>query len=111
MSTLRHFAVMWDCYGLEAIQLVPTPADGTWARLVNKSLPKVPNINHWRLRAQHNPQRHYEIYLISATDGIDEQDIKSMFDANPQEAADTVRRLGHCVFSDRVTDDHRRMIT
>lgn len=111
MSTLRHFAVMWDCYGLEAIQSVPTPADGTWARLANKPLPKIPNINHWRLRAQFNPQRHYEIYLISATDGIDEQDIRSMFDADPQSAADTVRRLGHCVFSDRVTDSARRLIT
>lgn len=101
---------MWDCYGLEAVQWVPTQADHTFAILADQKLPEVPALNHWRLRAQHNPQRNYEIYLISATDGINKEDIVSMFEANPQMAADTVRRLGHCWYDNRVRDQERRVI-
>ena len=32
-------------------------------------------------------------------------DIREMFDANPQVAADTIRRIGHCLHSDRQKED------
>jgi hypothetical protein len=101
MSKTNQYVVMWDCNGLEAVQKVPDPADTTFAVLGNKELPKMPNINMWALRARFNPQRNYEIYVISADSGIGEQDIVSMFDADPQTAADTIRRLGHKFYSDR----------
>jgi hypothetical protein len=103
MSKTNQYVVMWDCNGLEAVQKVPDPADTTFAVLGNKELPKMPNINMWALRARFNSQRNYEIYVISTDSGIGKQDIVSMFEANPQTAADTIRRLGHKFYSDRAT--------
>ena len=94
---------MWDCHGLEAVQKVPDPADTTFAILANKPLPQLPNLNHWELRARYNPQRHYEIYIVATTDGITADDIRNMFEASPQTAADTIRRLGTVFYSDRAT--------
>lgn len=107
---LHWFAVMWDCNGLEAIARVPNPADHTFAVLANLPLPEMPHLNHWRLRAQFNPQRHYEIYLVSAEDGIDVDEIKLMFDADPQSAADTIRQYGHQFYSDRASQKRPAII-
>jgi len=100
-----YFAVMWDCHGLEAVARVPDPAETTFALLKGDKPPAPPNINHWMLRARFNTQRHYEIYIITATPGIGEDDIRKMFEANPQGAADTIRRIGDKVFSDRARQD------
>lgn len=100
-----QFAIMWDCNGLEAVARVPNPAHTTFALLKGTEPPKFPNILHWELRARYNSQRHYEIYVITATPGIDEQDIREMFDADPQSAADTIRRIGHKFYSDRRAED------
>jgi len=101
----HQYAVMWDCHGLEAVQKVPDPADTTFAILANKPRPQLPNIMHWQLRARYNSQRHYEIYIVTAVDGITEDDIRDMFEANPQMAADTIRRLGTVFYSDRAQED------
>ena len=100
----RVYAVMWDCYGLENVAEFPDPALATFAVLKDQKPPATPNINMWRLRAQFNPQRHYEIYLVTATPEIDRDDIRDMFEADPQTAADTVRRLGQCFYSARRGD-------
>ena len=102
---MTMFAIMWDCHGLEAVEAVPEPADTTFALLKGVEPPRPPNILHWQLRARFNPQRHYEIYIITATPGIDSDDIREMFDANPQTAADTIRRIGHKFYSDRARED------
>lgn len=101
----RQFAVMWDCEGLEACAAVPNPADTTFALLKGVKPPEVPNIFHWQLRARYNSQRHYEIYIVTAEPGIDEDDIRGMFEADPQTAADIIRRIGHCFHSDRATKE------
>lgn len=103
------FAIMWDCYGLEAVARIPDPADTTFALLKGAPPPETPNINMWALRARFNTQRNYEIYLITATPGIDEDDIRKMFEADPQGSADTIRRIGQKFFSDRETKE--RVIT
>jgi hypothetical protein len=99
------FAIMWDCYGLEAVARVPDPADRTFALLKGVAPPELPAINHWALRARFNPQRNYEIYLITAVPGIDEDDIRQMFEANPQGAADTIRRIGQKFWGERDTKE------
>ncbi len=99
------FAIMWDCYGLEAVARVPNPADRTFALLKGIDPPAMPNINMWELRARFNTQRNYEIYLITATPGIDEDDIRAMFEADPQGSAETIRRIGQKFFSDRETKE------
>jgi len=95
------FAIMWDCDGLEAVARVPNPADTTFALLKGAEPPRSPNINTWLLRARYNSQRHYEIYIITAVSGITEDDIRAMFEADPQTAADTIRRIGEKYYSDR----------
>jgi hypothetical protein len=103
------FAVMWDCYGLEAIARLPDPADRTFALLRGDKPPEMPAINHWALRARFNPQRNYEIYIITAAPGIEESDIVQMFENNPQVAADTIRRIGQRFWGHR--DTKERVIT
>ena len=99
----NRFVVMWDCNGLEAVEQLPDPAETTFALLKGTEPPKPPNILHWRLRAQFNTQRHYEIYVFEATKGITKDDVVEMFEASPQTAADTIRRIGTVFHSDRQT--------
>ena len=60
---------------------------------------------HLELRARYNSQRHYEIYIFNAQEGITKEDIQDMFDADPQTAADLIRKHGHRYYSDR-RDEH-----
>ena len=109
MTKNGSFAIMWDCHGLEAVAQLPDPADRTFALLKGVEPPAVPNINMWELRARYNPQRNYEIYLITAVPGIGVNEIRDMFEANPQSAAETIRRIGEKFYSDRETKE--RLIT
>ncbi len=102
MKTNR-FVVMWDCNSLEAVEQLPDPAETTFALLKGTEPPKPPNIMHWRLRAQFNTQRHYEIYVFETVKGITAEDIRDMFEASPQTAADTIRGIGTVFYSDRQT--------
>jgi hypothetical protein len=100
-----NIALMWDCNGLEAaINVDDIERQRTWAVLQGKSGREVPApapILHWELRARANPQRHYEIYIVSVEDGVTVDDIVQAFEDNPQGMADTVRRIGHKFYSDR----------
>ena len=100
------YALMWDCYGLEACVRLPDPADTTFALLKGEKPPEMPNLMHWQLRARYNSQRHYEIYIVTTQPGIELDDIIDMFKADPQYAADTIRRLGQCYYSDR-REEHK----
>jgi hypothetical protein len=100
-------ALMWDCNGLEAaVNVSSIRRRLTWAVLKGedtREIPVEPNLLHWQLRAQFNPQRHYEIYLLEVSDGVTVEDIREAFESAPQEMADTVRRIGHEFYSDRAT--------
>lgn len=104
-------ALMWDCNGLEAaVNVTDINQQRMWAALKGEDLTKVraePNLMHWRLRAQANSQRHYEIYLVEVEDGITVDDIVQAFEDAPQQMADTVRRIGHKFHSDRATEPAR----
>ena len=102
----HKFLVMWDCTGLEYIGDITADDQRMIVEsLRGKQSPRraLANPYHLRLRAQFNPQRHYEIYIVEATDGITESDIRDMFEASPQTAADTIRELGTVFYSDRAT--------
>ena len=105
----NRFVVMWDCNGLEAVEQLPDPAETTFALLKGTKPPEYPNIMHWRLRARYNSQRHYEIYVFETVKGITAEDIREMFEASPQHAADTIREIGTVFLSDRETKE--RLIT
>jgi len=99
----HQFVVMWDCYGLEYVgDITEAEQSRTWAALQDKPAEvTVPNILHLELRARYNTQRHYEIYVFNAQEGITAGDIKEMFEFDPQAAAETIRRIGHKFYSDR----------
>lgn len=104
----HQFVIMWDCHGLEYIGDITADEQRVmWETLQGKESPRraLANPYHLRLRAQYNSQRHYEIYFVEATDGITADDIRDMFEASPQMAADTIRRLGTVFYSDRARED------
>jgi hypothetical protein len=100
----HQFVVMWCNEGLEYVgDVTADQGKKAWAKLKGEEYHGgMPNLMHMRLRAQFNSQRHYEIYFVDAVDGITEDDIREMFTASPQTAADTVREKGECFYSDRL---------
>jgi len=104
-------ALMWDSNGLEAaVNVTDIDRQRTWAVLQGQDknrVPAAPNLRMWQMRAQANPQRHYEIYVISVEDGVTVTDICEAFESSPQEMAGTVRRIGHRFYSDRATEKVR----
>ena len=108
MSQEHQFLVMWDNTGLEYIgDVTVAQQKRTWAALKGEPAPMtLPNLNHMILRARYNSQRHYEIYVFNAAEGITANDIRDMFDADPQTAADTIRRIGHRMYSDRAVKEN-----
>jgi hypothetical protein len=107
----HQFVVMWDCNGLEYVGNI-TEDQGlkTWAALKGEEYRGMPNLLHLRLRAQANHQRNYEIYFVDAAEGITTEDICSMFEADPQSAAETVRQLGQVFYSNRIDMSDRVIV-
>ena len=102
----HQFVIMWCNEGLEYIGDITADDQRMIVETLkgnNSPRRALANPYHLRLRAQFNPQRHYEIYIVEATDGITADDIRDMFEASPQMAADTIRRLGTVFYSDRAT--------
>jgi hypothetical protein len=100
----HQFLIMWCSEGLECcIDVTEDQQRRMWQKLKGEPVSEstIPNYQHLLLRARYNSQRHYEIYSVEATDGITAEDIREMFEADPQGAADTIRRRGHCLHSDR----------
>ena len=105
---MRAFAVMWDCNGLESIGEIVDPAMKTWAILGNKPVPRENfNLEHWKLRARFNSQRHYEIYAIGVDGSITKEDLVAMFKQDSQYAADLIRARGEKLYSDRRSADEK----
>ncbi len=107
-------ALMWDCNGLEAaVNVTDLEQQRVWASLKGERMDRLPateNYKVWKWRAQANPQRHYEIYLLQVDDDITVNDICDAFRAAPQQMADTVRKIGHKIYSDRLEPEKRAII-
>ena len=102
MST---FVVSWCHSGLESVvDLTEKFHQETMDILANKVTTNGANriISMIMLRARYNLQRHYEVYLVEATEGITEEDIREMFANSPQTAAETIRERGNELYSDRI---------
>lgn len=110
---VNFFLVCWCNEGLECVLPFIDPAvERTFIALGGQGVPNhaLKYLHVLIMRAKCNTQRHYEIYSVTAVDGIDENDIREMFENAPQEAADTIRRLGVRLYSDRA-DPGRYKIT
>lgn len=99
------FLVSWDCQGIEAVvNVTEYEKEQVWAELSNQDPPARLQsvISHLMLRARANPQRHYEIYTMQVESGISEEDVREMFENDPQGSADLIRERGNQIYSDRV---------
>ncbi len=123
----KKFIVFWDCYGLESCIDITEKIDrgdqfekeSIFERIkdpektpVNKYVKEVGTLIHTlQLRAQFNPHRNYELYLITGTSDISDRDIIEWFEASPQIAADRCREIGTKILSHRDTNPDRRVIS
>ena len=102
-SNHKTFIVMWDMTGVESvIDASALSSEDTFNRLRGDRSNLLGSLLHTlKCRAQVNNQRHYEIYSINVDECISEDDVMLMFKDAPQNAADTIRRLGMKIYSDR----------
>lgn len=116
----RFFLLMWCSEGFECVQDITALMPDAFEKqqiievLSGKSKSKNPlnqQVFAMKMRAMTNTQRHYEIYVQSATDGIEEQDLRDWADSDPQSLVDFVRKNHYAqVHSDRVQKDTRVII-
>ena len=109
------FVVSWCCEGLEGIiPITELERQETFDILAGKAAVAgnraAHSVNSMILRARYNPQRFYEVYAISAQRGIGADDIRGMFDADPQCAADLIRERGQKLYSDRRSEKKKDAI-
>ena len=104
------YLLCWDCLGLEAcINISDIDKEIMWASLKDtgdnshqgrpQSVSSI--VSMLQLRARYNNQRFYEIYVVDTDDTVTADDLKSMFDNDPQGSADLIRQRGRVLYSDR----------
>jgi len=115
---VRYYIVSWDNLGVEFFKEITEHHPDNWAKdhlfdsikqtkIVSKKLDFY--LNHLKLRAQFNNQRHYEIYVFTSNTDVDPQQIKTWFERDPQGFADWVRNNhSYKVFDNRRT--HKNVI-
>lgn len=112
MSTL--FLLSWDMTGLEVcINVTELDKKRMWDALSDNkdnSISLNSLVNNILLRARYNAQRHYEVYTVNVTEGITEEDLRQMFENDPQTAADLIRDRGHKLYSDRIPTATQRIV-
>jgi len=105
----RTVFLMWDCYGLEtAFSISDLEQQRMWAMLKGEDPNKIPlplSIAAYKIRAQANMQRHYELYILETTDDISVDDIVQSFEKAPQQMAKRIREIGHCLCDYRMKRD------
>ena len=106
------FLVSWDCTGLEAvINVTDYEKEATWNALQDQPGPRLSSIvNSVMMRARMNSQRYYEIYTMQVAEGISDEDIRGMFESDPQGSADLIRDRGNKIYSDRENLVDRKII-
>lgn len=111
MSNQNVFLISWDMLGLEAIiDVGALEKENTWNLLQDKPQNNLGQIvTAIMMRARYNSQRHYEVYTITTTEGITEQDLRTMFEESPQQAAELIRERGNKVYSDRIEPNKVRI--
>jgi hypothetical protein len=108
----KLFLVVWDMYGLESIHdLTKLDRDNLFAVLKDESANNAASklVHYNVLRARANSQRCYEIYTVQTDPGISIDDLVSLFNSDPQAAAELIRSRGNKIYSDR--SDRKVVIT
>ena len=107
------YLLSWDCLGLEAcINISDIEKETMWESLkdvgsgIGTGWPQSVGsiVNMLQLRARYNNQRFYEIYTIDTEDGVSADDLKALFENDPQGSAELIRERGRKLYSDRQND-------
>ena len=110
MNTQNLFLAMWDCEGLECLfDITNVEHDAMIAGLKNESFRMPFNISTLMLRARVNSQRSYEIYSFSTESDIDYDDVKELFDSDPQSIVNLIRSKGRKIYSDYQRNDRKKI--
>lgn len=100
------FLASWDIYGLEFLLDVTLHEQENMIALLKEEKLRHRNpIQHLMLRAQFNPQRHYEIYSFQSE--MDENTIREVFKITPQVIVDKIRQTGNKIYSNRENIEDR----
>lgn len=106
--TSNAYIFAWDQTGIESIipisKYEDIDRDNTMRILADQPVEKNnlgQILSTLTLRARFNQHRHYEIYAIDCGFDIDEEEWRKIWEENPQETADLIRKRGVKIYSDR----------
>lgn len=116
---INHFIAVWDMTGLECLfdvsQAIKEYEDWEKAKTVailkeEKTPPKPRGIplEMMLLRARVNTQRKYEIYEF--TSELSYKEVVNIFEEDPQVIVESIREIGHKIYSDRHTGNTQRIV-
>lgn len=112
--TTNAYLFMWNQFGIEAIVPITQYENqyklDMWEIIKGNEPGKNPLddiMSMMLLRARFNPDRNYEIYAIDCDEDITEEYWASLWDNNPQIAADLIREKGVCFHGN---SRHRRTV-
>lgn len=106
----NYFLAFWCSEGFESIEDITDYAD--WDVFQAQQLlsgeqtdrnPVNQRIGYYKMRAQFNTHRHYELYGICTSSDISENMLWEMANENPQGTAEMIRERGVKIHSDRAT--------
>jgi hypothetical protein len=98
----HRFIIMWNRLGLQYVaDLTRIEGERVWSRITGANDKWNPSLLNLRTIAMGYQRDHYEIYEFLADEGITEEQIVTMFEQSPQSAADMIRQLGECLYTDR----------
>ena len=110
---MRYYIVSWDNQGVEFLKDITSDHPDNWAKQnlfdsikASKAVKVEPifNLTALKMRAMTNAHRHYEIYVFTSEDNIDEEDIREWSNSDPQAFANWVRENhSYEVYSNRKT--------
>jgi hypothetical protein len=106
--TTNAYIFSWDQLGIEAIIPITQYEHQDKQNLI-RILSEKPTVRNpldsivfgLLMRARFNTHRHYEIYSIDCTEGMDEKFWREQWDNYPQETAELIRERGVKLHSDR----------
>ena len=107
------FLLSWDMTGIEAVvDISQFEKEAMWDTLQDKSSSGKINsvMGHILMRARANPHRHYEVYTVHIAGIMSEDDVRAMFDSDPQGMADLVRDRGNKIHSNRLNEAYQKIV-
>jgi hypothetical protein len=115
--TTNAYLVYWCNEGLESVvpitEYEQIDVENTFRILKDEDKIRNPMydiIQKMIMRGRFNPQRHYELYAIDCSVDIDKEDLETMFESDPQSAADLIRSRGLKIYSDRARENRVKIV-